>query len=69
MKFSFNAKYIRGSFKDNKLVISINTGKDMFAMGSDFKESNFKTFTELFYEITSVMQIVDQLKLDEKTGL
>ena len=69
LKLAFNAKYIRGSFKDNKLILAINTGKDMFAMGNDFKESNLQTFRDLFNEIVSIMKIIDQLKLDEKTGL
>ena len=69
LKLAFNANFIRGSFKDNKLILAIDTGKDMFAMGSDFKESNTQTFIDFFNEITSVMKIVDQLKLDEKTGL
>jgi len=67
--FAFQANYIRGSFKDNKLILAIDTGKDMFAMGSDFKESNSQTFKDLFNEIVSILKIVDQLKLDERTGL
>lgn len=69
LKLAFKANFIRGSFKDNKLILAIDTGKDMFAMGSDFKESNTQTFINFYNEITSVMKIVDQLKLDEKTGL
>lgn len=69
LKLSFNAKYIRGSFKDDKLILAIATDKDMFAMGSDFKETNYQTFETLFNEIVSILKIVDQLKLYEKTGL
>lgn len=69
LKLAFHANYIRGSFKDNKLILAIDTGKDMFAMGNDFKESNLQTFRDLFNEIISIMKIIDQLKLDEKTGL
>ena len=69
LKFAFKAKYVRGSFKNNKLTLAIHTGKDMFAMGSDFKDSDIHTFEELYDEIISVLQIVDELKLNENTGL
>lgn len=69
LSFAFNAKYVRGSFKDNKLTLAIHTGKDMFAMGSDFKDSDTHTFELLYDEMISVLQIVDELKLNEHTGL
>lgn len=69
LKLAFRANNIRGSFKDKKLILAIDTGKDMFAMGNDFEESNLQTFRDLFDEIISIMKIIDQLKLDEKTGL
>ena len=43
--------------------------RNLEQMGNDFKESNFQTFKDLFNEIVSIMKIIDQLKLDEKTGL
>ncbi len=69
LEFTFRAKYIRGSFKDNKLILIIHTNRDMLEMGSNFKEAKLKTFTQLFEEIVSILKIIDQLKLDEKTGL
>ena len=69
LSFMFNVESIRGSFKNNKLILAINTKKDMFEMGSDFKETDFQLFETLFKEIVSVLKIVDQLELDEKTGL
>ena len=69
LTFMFSADSIRGSFKDDKLILAINTGKDMFEMGSDFSETNFKLFEVLFNEIISVLDIVNQLKLNENTGL
>lgn len=69
LSFSFKAKSISGSFKDDKLILAINTGKDMFAMGSDFKASNTDTFAQLYDEMVSVLQIVDELKLNQHTGL
>ena len=69
LKFAFKAKYVRGSFLNNKLTLAIHTGKDMFAMGSDFKDSDVHTFEELYDDMISVLQIVDELKLNEHTGL
>ena len=69
LSFAFKAKYVRGSFKDDKLILAIHTGKDMFAMGSDSKDTDAHTFEILFDEMISVLQIVDALKLNEHTGL
>ena len=69
LSFAFKAKYVRGSFKDDKLVLAIHTGKDMFAMGSDSKDTDAHTFEILFDEMISVLQIVDALKLNEHMGL
>ena len=69
LKFVFNASYVRGCFKDNKLTLAINTGKDMFAMGSNFKNTNSNTFETLYNELISVLQVIDQLKLNKYLGL
>ena len=69
LSFAFKAKSVRGSFMNNKLTLAINTGRDMFSMGGDFKESDSNVFMQLYDEIISVLQIVDELKLDEHTGL
>ena len=69
LKFTYKAKYVRGSFKNNKLTLAIHTGKDMFAMGSDFKDSDTDTFEELYQEMISVLKIVDELKLNQHIGL
>ena len=69
LKFTFKAKYVRASFKDNKLYIAIHTGKDMFAMGNDFKDSDSNTFQELYDEMISILKIVDELKLNQHIGL
>lgn len=69
LKFTFKAKYVRGSFKANKLTLAIHTGKDMLAMGSDYKDSDANTFQELYDEMISILKIVDELKLNEHIGL
>lgn len=69
LNLAFNAKFVRGAFKNNKLTLAIDCGKDMFAMGSNFKKSDEKTFMQLYDEMVSVLQIIDELKLNERTGL
>lgn len=69
LKTSFKAEYTRVSFKDNKIVIAVHTGRDMFKMADMFTETGKETFIELFKEISSVLDIIDQLKLNQKLGL
>ena len=69
LHFAFKAKYVRGAFNNNTLTLAIHTGKDMFAMGNDFTDTNTHTFETLYDEIISVLNIADELKLNEHTGL
>jgi len=69
LKSSFKAKYTRVSFKDNKIIIAVHTGKDMFKMADMFSETGKETFIELFNEILSVLDLIEQLKLNQKLGL
>ena len=57
------------SFKNNKIVIAIHTGRDMFEMVKAFSKTGKETFIELFKEIASVLDIIEQLKLNKKIGL
>ena len=69
LKTSFKAQYTRVSFKNNKIVIAIHTGRDMFKMAKAFSKTGKETFIELFKEIASVLDIIEQLKLNKKIGL
>lgn len=69
LKTSFKAQYTRVSFKDNKIVIALHTGRDMFKMADMFAETGKETFIELFNEISSVIDFIEQLKLNKKLGL
>lgn len=69
MKMAFKAKYIRAAFKDKKITIAVNAGKDLFAMANFTKDTSAETFVELFNEILSVLQMIDALKLNQKIGL
>lgn len=69
IKTAFKAKYMRAAFKDKKITIAVNAGKDLFAMANFSKDTNAETFVELFNEILSVLQMIDALKLNQKIGL
>lgn len=69
IKLAFNAKYIRAAFKDKKITIAVNAGKDLFAMANLTKDTDSATFVELFNEILSVLHMIDALKLNRKIGL
>ena len=69
IKTAFKAKYMRAAFKDKKITIAVNAGKDLFAMANFTKDTNAETFVELFNEILSVLQMIDALKLNQKIGL
>ena len=58
----YRTNKIRGSFKNNKFVLTINTNRDMFALGNDFKETNYKTFLTFYEEMISLLQLADELK-------
>ena len=69
MKMAFKAKFIRAAFKDGKITIGINAGRDLFAMANFNKDTDSNTFTELFDELLSVFELINALKLNQKIGL
>ena len=69
IKTAFKAKYIRAEFSDEKLTLLIGTEKDLFSMGNLSQKIAFDTFAELFEELYSVLELIDTLKLNQKTGL
>ncbi len=69
MKTAFKAKFIRAAFKDGKITIAIDAGRDLFQMASLDKDTDSNTFTELFDEILSVLELINVLKLNQKIGL
>ena len=69
IKTAFKAKYIRAEFSDEKLTLLIGTEKDLFSMGNLSQKIAFDTFAELFEELYSVLELIDTLKLNKKTGL
>ena len=70
IKKTFMAAQISCAFYMNKLFISINTRKDMFYLGViNKKEDDYRQFIQIYTEITSIIELIDQLKLDQKIGL
>ena len=69
IKTVFKAKYIRAEFSNDKLTLLIGTDKDLFSMGKLSETIAFNTFVQLFEELYSVLELIDTLKLNQKTGL
>lgn len=70
LKTVFGTKKIKCSFYDNKLMIAIETNKDLFEIG-DLHTSleDSKCMNNFYNEISSILRMVDYFKLDENTGL
>ena len=67
---SFGAKILKCSFYDDNFMVAITTDKNLFEIGSLFKSFNdSKIITQFYYELNSILQMVEYFKLDEKTGL
>ena len=69
IKTKFKTKYIRVAFKDDKIVIALHTDRDMFKMANMTSDTGKQTFIALFEEIVSVLDFINQLKLNKKLGL
>ena len=69
MKVAFRAKYIRAAFKDGKITIAIDAGRDLFQMANLNTDTDSNTFVEIFNEILSIRELINALKLNEKIGL
>ena len=63
----FNGKTIQFSFFDNKLLIAIATNQNMFEVSSLFsRTTNRKIINRAFEQFSSVMDLIDTLKLQQK---
>lgn len=69
LKTSFNAKWVRASFKNNKLSLAISTDRDMFKLGFYRKDTDINILKNTYDEIWSLLHIVDCLKLNTRLGL
>lgn len=70
IKMSFKADSIRCAFYENKLIIGLETSKDMFEPCSIWKPlHDEKQYFEIFEEVLSIIKLIDHFKLNEKTNL
>ena len=69
LSYHFKSKYIRASFKEDKLVIAIQSDKDLFRLASAWKEAEPKDYQTMFLELISILKITDALNLQNDTGL
>lgn len=69
IKFKFAASYLRMRFKNNRITIFASVHKDLFKMAKRGEKTDMRTFDVLFEEIHSVLSLVDELKLNVRTGL
>lgn len=61
----FKAKNIRCSFCENRLIIAIDTKKDLFEIGSLFKSvKDSETIRQFYEEMSGIFGVIDTLKLD-----
>jgi len=65
LKTVFSAKNIRCCFFNDKLIIAIETKKDLFELGSLFSSvKDMNNIYQFYKEIKSIFDIIDTLKLD-----
>jgi hypothetical protein len=69
LKMDFKSKYIRASFKNGKLLLAIQSDKDLFRLGTVLPRSNKKVCDEMFTELVSILKVTDALHLNSDTGL
>ena len=70
LQTSFGTNKVKCSFFNNKIMFAISTNEDLFEVGNLFVPlSNSKQMTKFFNEMTSILEMVDHFKLDQKIGL
>ena len=70
LKKAYNSKNIKCALFDNQIMFAIYTNKDLFEIGSMFHPlTDSKQVDGFFDEIIAILDIVEEFKLDEKTGL
>lgn len=70
IKNAFGASHAECAFKDNKIMLALSTKKDLFALGGFNKPmTDTKQFQTFMMELISIYEMIDLLKVTEKTGL
>lgn len=68
IKTIFKSEYMRAEFRNNEMLLIIQTGQDMFTF-NQFKKLSKSDFDIVFEELSSLFALIDELKLDVRTGL
>ena len=67
LKTAFNSKKAKCSFYDNKIMIAIDTNKNVFEIGEMYKSlENPEAVQEFCKEISSINELIDYFKIHEK---
>ena len=67
---AFGTRDIKCSFFEDKIMFAIATNKNLFEMGNLFSDVTDPLYmVQFFSEISSILNMIDYFKLDEKTGL
>lgn len=67
LKTVFNAKKAKCSFYDNKIMIAIDTNKNVFEIGEVYKSlENPETIRTFCNEVSSINKMIDYFKIHEK---
>lgn len=70
LKTAFGTSKIKCTQEGNKFMIAISSKKDLFEIGSIFQHLNDKkALYNIYKQLSSIYNIVDAFKFDEKTGL
>ena len=70
LQTGFGTEKIKCSFFNDKIMFAISTKEDLFEVGNLFVPLNdSKQMTKFFNELTSILEMVDYFKLDQKIGL
>ncbi len=70
MKTAFKTNKITCAFHDRKLIIGLTLLKDSFKLVSLTKSlDNREMYFQMFEEFLSIVKLIDNFKLNEKTGL
>ncbi len=67
---AFGAKNAKCSFFEDKIMFAISTDKDVFEIGSLNKSlEDPESINEFYNELSSILDMIEYFKLDEKIGL
>jgi len=70
MQNAFGARNVKCSFYNNDIMFALSTRRNLFEIGNIFTPlTTTKHMKRFFNELSSIMEMIEYFKLDEKTGL